>query len=148
MSTNEASAKWINLLPCPVTDYITVPAGGDGNNYIVIDRNFYTKRLNCIHKYNINTNVWSKISGCNDTQNVSSFSAALDANKQILYLVHEDSLSQIKLNDSHINNHSHNITINAVSHTKTIILNDSLFIIGGAQNNSIWKWDLETKTLT
>eukprot|EP01084_Bolivina_argentea_P074525 135188_1 len=52
------------------------------------------------------------------------------------------------LNDSNINNYTHNTYISGASTTKSIILNDSLFIIGGHDNKSIFKWNVENKTLT
>eukprot|EP01084_Bolivina_argentea_P074521 135184_1 len=145
MSTNEVSTKWSNLLACPITDYMIVPTGTDRNNYIVIDD---AETTNCIYKYNINTNKWNKISGLNNIHNISSFAATLDVKKQILYLIRSDSVSEIQLNDSNINNYTHNTYISGASTTKSIILNDSLFIIGGHDNKSIFKWNVENKTLT
>eukprot|EP01084_Bolivina_argentea_P313310 542563_1 len=107
MSTNEVSTKWINLLACPITDYMTSPTGTDRSNYIIIDRKFASKRINQIHKYNTNTNKWNKISGLNNMQNISPCSATLDVKKQILYLIHKDSVSEIQLNNSNINNYTH-----------------------------------------
>eukprot|EP01084_Bolivina_argentea_P313309 542560_1 len=130
MSTDKASTKWINLLACPITDYMTIPNGTDRNNYIIIDREFnVSKRINCIYKYDINTNKWNKISGLNNMQNISPCSATLDVKKQILYLIHKDSVSEIQLNNSNINNYTHDTTINRPSTSKSIMLNDSLFII-------------------
>eukprot|EP01084_Bolivina_argentea_P086280 155947_1 len=150
MSTSEVSTKWINLLACPITDYMISPTGTSRSNYIIIDRK-YAARINCIYKYNIDTNKWNKISGLNNIQSIAQFSAlaTLDVNKQILYLIDSDSVSEIQLNDGNINNYTHNTTINVASTSITgIILNDSLFIIGGRHNKSIFKWDLENKTLT
>eukprot|EP01084_Bolivina_argentea_P052326 96121_1 len=114
MSANEASAKWINLLTCPITDFMTIssiPTGTDKSNYIVIDRMFTSKGINCIHKYNTNTNKWNKMPGLDNIQNISLFSATLDVNKQILYLIHRHSVSEIQLNNSNIHNYTHNTTI-------------------------------------
>eukprot|EP01084_Bolivina_argentea_P313313 542573_1 len=91
------------------------------------------------------------MSGLNNIQNISSLSAALDAQKQILYLVHKDSVNEIQLNNNNINNYTHNITINSVSSyssTRSVILNGSLFIVGGYGNNSILKWNPQSKTFT
>eukprot|EP01084_Bolivina_argentea_P302732 522589_1 len=131
MCTKQSFAKWIDVALCPITDYMTVPAGIDQNNYIVIGRQFTLQRISCVYKYNINTDKWRNISGLNNIQNISSCSATLDVKKQILYLFHSDSVSEIQLNDSNTNNYTHNTTINLVSTTKSIILNDSFFIIGG-----------------
>eukprot|EP01084_Bolivina_argentea_P313311 542568_1 len=144
MCSNQDSAKWIDVASCPITDFITIPTGINRNNYIVIDRKFASNRINCIYKYDINTNKWNKISGLNNMQNISPCSATLDVKKQILYLIHKDSVSEIQLNNSNINNYTHNTTINGVLRAKGVILNDSLFIVGGG-NNSILKWNLETK---
>eukprot|EP01084_Bolivina_argentea_P034226 63341_1 len=95
MSTNEPSTLWINLPTCPITDYMTIPTGTDRNNYIVIERKWLSKSINCIYKYNINTNKWNKISGLNNIHNISYFSAALDVKKHLLYLSHKDSVTQI-----------------------------------------------------
>eukprot|EP01084_Bolivina_argentea_P123189 218314_1 len=123
-----------------------IPFGTDKNNYIVIDWQFSSEKLNCIYKYNVNIDKWSKIDGLNNVPNISRCSVTLDVKKQILYLIHTDSVSEIQLNNSNISNHTHNTTINRPQTTKSIILNDSLFIIGG--NNQLLKWNLETKTLT
>eukprot|EP01084_Bolivina_argentea_P123190 218315_1 len=90
--------------------------------------------------------LMGKIDGLNNIQNILLCSATLDVKKQILYLIHKNSVSEIQLNNSNISNHTHNTTINRPQTTKSIILNDSLFIIGG--NNQLLKWNLETKTLT
>eukprot|EP01084_Bolivina_argentea_P052327 96123_1 len=111
MSANEASAKWINLLTCPITDLMTIPSGTDKSNHFVIDRLFSSKRINCIYKYDTNTNKWNTISGLDNIQNISLFSATLDVNKQILYLIHRHSVSEIQLNNSNIHNYTHNTTI-------------------------------------
>eukprot|EP01084_Bolivina_argentea_P074526 135191_1 len=152
MSTNEVSTKWINLLVSP-TDYMASPTGTDRNNYIVIDREWLSKRINCIYKYNINTNKWNKISDLNNIHNISWFSAALDVKKHLLYLSNKDSVTQIQLNNGNMTYMSdyttNNIETNYPSSTSTsIILNDSLFIIGGHDNKSIFKWNVENKTLT
>eukprot|EP01084_Bolivina_argentea_P160571 279607_1 len=149
------SATWINLLACPIHcslwngDTFVIPSGRDRNNYIVIGRDFLSHKIRSIHKYNININKWNKINLNNIQKYIPVSCTTLDAKKQILYLVHNDSISEMQLNNSNINHHTHNTTINAVSPTtKSIILNDSLFLVGGSINNSILKWNLKSKTLT
>eukprot|EP01084_Bolivina_argentea_P086278 155944_1 len=112
MCTKESVAKWISVPSCPCTDII-IPTGVDQNNYIVIDEKVLSSGINCIYKYNIDTNKWNKISGLNNIRNVSYFSAALDVKKQILYLIHSDSVRQIQLNNNNINN------INNYTHSTT-----------------------------
>eukprot|EP01084_Bolivina_argentea_P018616 34635_1 len=93
MSTNETSAKWINLLACPITDSMTIPTGIDRNNYIVIDGKYSSLLFGkCVYKYNIDTNKWNTISGLN---NLLLLSSALDVEKQILYLIHKHSVCEI-----------------------------------------------------
>eukprot|EP01084_Bolivina_argentea_P123191 218316_1 len=71
MSTNEVSPKWMNLRAPTITDYMTIPIGTDKNNYIVIDWEFPSEKLNCVYKYNVNIDKWSKIDGLNNIQNIS-----------------------------------------------------------------------------
>eukprot|EP01084_Bolivina_argentea_P123188 218312_1 len=70
MSTNEVSPKWMNLRAPTITGCMHIPFGTDKNNYIVIDRKF-SEKLNCISKYNVNIDKWSKIDGLNNIQNIS-----------------------------------------------------------------------------
>eukprot|EP01084_Bolivina_argentea_P300255 517687_1 len=142
-ASNQDSAKWIDVASCPITDFTTIPTGMNRDNYIVIDRIFASTRINCIYKYDINTNKWNKISGLNNMQNISPCSATLDVKKQIVYLFHKHSVREIQLNNSNINNYTHNTAIHA---TKAIVLNDSLFIVGGYGNDSILKWNPQSKT--
>ncbi len=102
MSVEKASATRTNLVAPPIGNNFTIPTRCDGNNYIVIDHNFDT--INCIYKYNINTDKWININGVNNIINMKDFSAALNVNKQILFLFHYDSITQIQLNNSNINN--------------------------------------------
>eukprot|EP01084_Bolivina_argentea_P155015 270176_1 len=155
MCTNDYSEKWMHLIAHPsnkTSNFVSLPTGTNANNYIAIDPYFscFSSKINIksIHKYNIDNDTWSTIDGCNDIQNISGFSAALHVKKQILFLFHKDSVRQIQLNNNNINNYTHNNTIYSPQTAKSIILNDSLFIIGGKSNNSILKWNLETKTLT
>eukprot|EP01084_Bolivina_argentea_P009148 17106_1 len=136
--------KWTVLASYPSsTNTITIPTGADRNNYIVIHHG-----LNFIHiyKYNIETDKWIKMD-FNNTGNIKTFTSALHVKKDILYLLHRNSVTQIQLNNNHINNDNHNEEIHFVSSSKSIIINDSLFIIGGQLNNSILKWNLENQTL-
>eukprot|EP01084_Bolivina_argentea_P086281 155948_1 len=113
MSATEASAKWINLCApdINISGFMTIPTGRDRHNYIVVDRWFLSRTINGICKYNINTNKWNKIDGLNNIQNISPFSATLDVKKQILYLIHRHSVSEIQLNNSNIHNYTHNTTL-------------------------------------
>eukprot|EP01084_Bolivina_argentea_P009147 17103_1 len=145
MSAQQLSIKWTDLALCPSSSFnrINIPTGADRNNYIVIHR-----ELNFIHmhKYNIETDKWIKM-GFNNRRNIKTFTSALHVKKDILYLLHRNSVTQIQLNNNHISNDNHNKEINRVSTSKIIIINDSLFIIGGQLNNSILKWNLENQTL-
>eukprot|EP01084_Bolivina_argentea_P086279 155945_1 len=115
MSATEASAKWINLCApdINISGFMTIPTGRDRHNYIVVDRWFLSRRINSIYKYNIDSNKWNKIDGLNNIQNIAQCSAALDVKKQILFLFHGDSVSEIQLNNNNINN------INNYTHSTT-----------------------------
>eukprot|EP01084_Bolivina_argentea_P288085 494417_1 len=145
MSTKQLSEQWMHLTSCPAVGAVVVPTGANANNYIVIDRDFGCTKINCIYKYNTDTNKWNKLD-VNNIQTVSYFSAALDVHKQILFVVCDNQLTQIQLNNNHINNCEHNIAIPWIA--KSIILNDSLFIIGGYGHKSILKWDSESNAFT
>eukprot|EP01084_Bolivina_argentea_P180953 312574_1 len=113
MCANEYSEKWIHLTEHTADkDLVSIPSGVNRDNFILIDFNFNwisgTFTIDCIYKYNTYTDIWSKIDGCNDMQDISSFTAALDVKKQILYLVHNDSVREIQLNDINITNHTQN----------------------------------------
>eukprot|EP01084_Bolivina_argentea_P246909 413124_1 len=135
MSTNQFSTKWISLIECPASK-IHCPIGVDRDNYIVIDAKF---KINCIYKYDIDNDKWIKMDGFN-VENIQSFSAALDVKKQILFVSSHSCVTQIELNNNNITNHTHNVEMYMAS-AKSIIINNSLFIIGGMDNNSIFKWD-------
>eukprot|EP01084_Bolivina_argentea_P308930 534304_1 len=158
MSTTETSAKWISLTQ-PPGDRVNISSGMDGNNYIVIDYN-----VHCMDgmdgmdgiingwKYNIDNDKWIKMDSLSSLwiENMSSslsFSTAVDVQKQILFLLCCDHITQIQLNSGNIVNHNHEEIPHAAS-SRSIILNNSLFIIGGCDNNSILKWNSEKKTFT
>eukprot|EP01084_Bolivina_argentea_P043722 80529_1 len=120
MSADQFSTKWIYLTSCPSSarNCIIVPTAMDKNNYIIIDycddhyHNLWdAKIIDCIHKYDIDNDKWIKINGFNNMENISSFSAALDVTKKILYLFCPHILTQIQLNNNNITNHTHNIEI-------------------------------------
>eukprot|EP01084_Bolivina_argentea_P131598 232258_1 len=145
MCTREEIAKWITLSG-PSIDCIIIPTGMDTNNYLVIDRDFWCSKINCIYKYDIDNDKWIKIHGFNNIDNImSQFSAALDVKKQILFLSQNDCVTQIQLNDNNIRNDNHNNTTSNPKYSKSIIVNNSLFIIGGSNYNSILKWDSKKK---
>eukprot|EP01084_Bolivina_argentea_P308931 534305_1 len=155
MSTTETSAKWISLTQ-PPGDRVNISSGMDGNNYIVIDYN-----VHCMDgmdgmdgiingwKYNIDNDKWIKMDSLSSLwiENMSSslsFSTAVDVQKQILFLLCCDHITQIQLNSGNIVNDNHNMQIKYPSTTNyastIIIINNSLLIIGGEENNSILKW--------
>eukprot|EP01084_Bolivina_argentea_P213183 362153_1 len=144
MSTVQQATKWKSLTFPEIEFNTIIPSGTDANNYIIIDRACFFAAIIAIHKYNIDTDKWNKIDGI---QNMSHFSAALDVKNQILFLFRRNLLTEIQLNSGNIVNHTHNTTLSPLR-KKCIILNDSLFIIGGSDNKSILKWDLENKTFT
>eukprot|EP01084_Bolivina_argentea_P022989 42783_1 len=148
MASKQLLSEWIGLMSCPGTKYTTIPTGIDKNNYFVIDYHLFSTEFNCIFKYNIDNDRWSKIDGLNINTRDISLCSTVYVKKQILYLIQKDSVSQIQLNNSNINSYTHDTTIHAASTTKSIMLNDSLFIIGGVGNNSILKWNSENKTFT
>eukprot|EP01084_Bolivina_argentea_P043721 80526_1 len=114
MSADQFSTKWIDLTSCPSSNCIIVPTAMDKNNYIIIDycddHNLWgAKIIDCIHKYDIDNDKWIKINGFNNMENISSFSAAFDVKKQILFLFRRDHITQIQLNNNHIINDNHNM---------------------------------------
>eukprot|EP01084_Bolivina_argentea_P091298 164371_1 len=150
MCTNETSEKWMDLAASPSVHDLVIPTGIDINNYFIIAYNASIQNINYIYKYNTDTDKWNRIDGCNNIQlqNMSEFkwfSAALDVKKHLLFLSERDYVVQIQLNNGNMNDYTTNIDTNYPSTNSTsIILNDSLFIIGGSENNSILKWDSES----
>eukprot|EP01084_Bolivina_argentea_P313314 542574_1 len=151
MSTDEISNKWINLRAPRIIHHMTVPTGVERDNYVIIDRDFNSNIIRYIYKYNINNDKWVKMDCIKNLnlKNVAEFSgsAALDVNKQILYLLHNEVITQICLKNGNVNNYKHNTYIHCSSTTTIILLEGSLFAVGGTDSSSIWKWDIEKKTL-
>eukprot|EP01084_Bolivina_argentea_P168889 292795_1 len=103
MCTSQTSEKWMYVAACPLSVHFVdmrMPSGIDLNNYIIIDHDWISNKINCIYKYNINTDKWRKIDVCNDIPNITWFSAALDAKKQILFLSQKHCITQIELNSA------------------------------------------------
>eukprot|EP01084_Bolivina_argentea_P051259 94292_1 len=164
MSTNQFSTKWIEISHCPGSNYPTVPTGMDKNNYIVIDHDRLCTKINCIHKYDINddkwieidgfnkydiyNDKWIEIDGFNNMENLHGFSNALDVKKQTLFLLHRNCLTQMQLNNNNISYDTHNVEMNSPQDSKSIIVNNSLFIVGGSCNNVILEWNSKSKALT
>eukprot|EP01084_Bolivina_argentea_P051260 94293_1 len=96
MCANQESIKWIllNSCPCQTNSSMAIPTGIDRNNYLVVEYDFV--KINCIYKYDIDNDKWIKINGFNNMENISSFSAALDVKKQILFLLSLDYVTQIQ----------------------------------------------------
>eukprot|EP01084_Bolivina_argentea_P008957 16772_1 len=142
--------KWIHLNSwsgtCTGIHY-KIPTGTDRNNYIVIEIDNEFTKINCIHKYNIDNDKWTKIDGFNDVKITSVISTALDVHKQILFLLQRQCITQMQLDNNNVINDTHNI-IMKFDNSKSIIVNNSLFALGGEYNNSILKWDSEKKTFT
>eukprot|EP01084_Bolivina_argentea_P136348 240134_1 len=134
MSENEPSKKWINLTQYPVIDSLysslDIPTGIEANNYVVIDHNRLPFKINSIHKYNIEHDKWIKMDNFNNAETICEFSAVLDVKKQILFLLREDCLTEIQLNNNNIRNDNENVKLNHVLTLTSIIINDSLFVIG------------------
>eukprot|EP01084_Bolivina_argentea_P055447 101656_1 len=151
MSDNNDDTKWSTLNSCPKIGYIHIPSGVDKNNYIAIDSNAGCSKINCIHKYDIDSDKWSKIDGLNNL-NMARFSAALNVKDQILFLSRNNYLTQIQLKNNNINHYNHNIEIPKLipypSTSKSIIRKNALFIVGGCDNNLMLKWDSQNKTFT
>eukprot|EP01084_Bolivina_argentea_P288086 494418_1 len=148
MSTKQLPEKWMHLTACPAVGYVLVPTGANANNYIGIDRGSGCTKIICIYKYNTDTDKWSKIDVVNNIQTVPYCSAALNVHKQILFVVCDNQLTQIQLNNNHINNYDHDAAVQRPLSAKSIILNDSLFVIGGWSNKSILKWNSESKAFS
>eukprot|EP01084_Bolivina_argentea_P159877 278462_1 len=144
MTATESSTKWMDLTTCDcVGTRISIATGMDKNNYICIDRSFLGDEIYCIYKYNIDIDKWTKIDGFNGVENISAFSATLDIKKQILFLCRQRCLTQIQLNNNHIRHDNH--TTNPWA-SESIVVNNSLFFVGGHNNNSVLKWDSKKKT--
>eukprot|EP01084_Bolivina_argentea_P307289 531102_1 len=147
MSASQSLTSWVQLTSCP-TNTIDIPIGIDRNNYIVIDRNVESNKINCIYKYNIENDKWIKMDSFS-SENVSHFSTAtLDAKKQILFLVGHNTMTQMRFNTNQISNDNHNAEITHHYNLNSIMVNDSLFVFCGGNGNSILKWNSENKTLT
>eukprot|EP01084_Bolivina_argentea_P220591 373825_1 len=101
MSTTIPAIEWITLTGCGITGTITIPTGIDANNCIVIGR---TWKINHIYKYNIHNDNWLKLN-INNLGNISMFTAALNVEKQTLFLCHSNNLTEIQLNNNHISNY-------------------------------------------
>eukprot|EP01084_Bolivina_argentea_P220702 373989_1 len=148
MSTNQSTEKWIHLT-APPSKTVILPNGVDKNNYIVIDWDWQSKKINCICKYNINTDKWTKINGCNDIENIPAFSAAVDTKNQVLFLSYKGYVTQIHLNNGNIHKNTYNVEANYVSgSSRSIIINNSLFVVGGIFNKTILKWNSESQNKT
>eukprot|EP01084_Bolivina_argentea_P008956 16769_1 len=120
MCTNQYSIKWILLNSYPTnTSSITIPTGIDRNNYIVMRNSWSWNKTNCIYKYDIDNDKWTKIDGFSDVQITSHFSAALDVNQQTLFLSQNECIMQMQLNNNNIRTDTHNINIGGSS--KSII---------------------------
>eukprot|EP01084_Bolivina_argentea_P277554 473885_1 len=76
---------------------------------------------------------------------MSDFSAALNVEKQTLFLCSHNDLTEIQLNNNHISNYNHNSNFLFPRSMELITHNNSLFIIGSSSNHSILKWDSEKK---
>eukprot|EP01084_Bolivina_argentea_P284097 486766_1 len=101
MSTNQLSTTWISLKEFPVSiSSIKIPTGIDRNNYIVINHDFRLNKINCIFKYNIDNDKWIKMDSFDNVKNIEKFSVALDVKRQILFLSHFNSITQIALKNS------------------------------------------------
>eukprot|EP01084_Bolivina_argentea_P168891 292797_1 len=154
MSTNEVSTKWMNLVSPPGYGISTIRAstGMNQNNYIVIDYSWLLNKIKCVYKYDIDIDKWNSIDGIDNIANMTSFSAALDVKKQILFLFRRRYLTQIDINKvdtSDITHHTHNIPTNFASSSRNIIVNNSLFVFPYDNGTkSIWKWNTESKTFT
>eukprot|EP01084_Bolivina_argentea_P202054 345271_1 len=144
MSTTQPSTQWISLKKCPIIDSIRIPMGIDRNNYIVIDYDSCSNKINCIYKYNIDNDKWIKMNSFNNVKNISTFSASLNVKRQILFLFHYNSVTEISLNTNHIIKYDTDDD-GIDTTTKTITVNDSLMIVGGNNNDSILKWNSENK---
>eukprot|EP01084_Bolivina_argentea_P059025 107739_1 len=145
MSDNESSKKWIHLTSYPGTNHLTVPSKVDANNYIVIDHTY--NEIKYIYQYDIDTNKWNKLDGIKNVSNMSAFSATLDVKKQILFTFTRNHVTQIHLHNTHISTDTDNFVIDDPHGSKSIIVNNSLFLIGGDTNDSILKWNLGSKTM-
>eukprot|EP01084_Bolivina_argentea_P059148 107967_1 len=157
MSTKETSTKWHNLLACPATSFIRIPTGIDKNNYIVIEfdqkdveMSILTNNVISIYKYNTNTYKWNKITDLNN-YGVQHFSATFDATKQILYLFHTNSLTEIQISNNHINNVIYNNTTTELFqnlyNVTSIIINSSVFVFSSG-DSAVLNWNSESNTLT
>eukprot|EP01083_Nonionella_stella_P235483 828012_1 len=138
MSTNQTAEKWIHLTAFACDGYVILPTGTGKNNYIATG--FNHSKINSISRYNTNTDKWTKINHCNDIESAIYENATFDVKKQILSLVCKCHITQIQLNNGNMCNNTHDIETNG---STSIIVNNSLFIIGGVSNKSIFKWNSE-----
>eukprot|EP01084_Bolivina_argentea_P056545 103463_1 len=142
MCTKQEAIKWMTSISETYSPYITIPTGIDENNYIAIDHGRFSEKIHCIYKYDIDDDKWNTLDGSNNIGATTVYSATLDVKKQILFLFCNHYLTEIELNNNYRINHYYHPELNAPATSKNIIINGSLFIIGGCDNNSIFKWDL------
>eukprot|EP01084_Bolivina_argentea_P214877 364748_1 len=117
MSTNLTTETWTDLATFPVNVTQTrgnVPTGIDGNNDICIDYTWNKNdggKINCIYKYNTNTDKWNPIDGFNDIQTTDLLlSSAINVKEQILFLSSRYYVTQIQLNNGKVIRHHNNPT--------------------------------------
>eukprot|EP01084_Bolivina_argentea_P303858 524704_1 len=120
----------------------TYPSGMDKNNYIVYESMLYNldEKITRIHKYNIDIDTWSTFDGLNYVQSTVFCSLI---NKGKLYLLKAKELTEIQLNTGNMIHHTLNTKMHL--HSQLIIINNTLFKIGGT---SILKWDTNVNQFT
>eukprot|EP01084_Bolivina_argentea_P218974 371478_1 len=143
MSTIE---HWISLQPCPTTHFLSAPTGIDKNNYIIIDHHF--SKINCIHKYDINTDNWLKINVSNQLEVSTGFTSTFNAKKQVIHIFSNNCLTYLQLTNNTIRTENVSNSSYIVSVSKIILLNNSLFLISGFNNSMILEYNIQTKVLS
>ncbi len=149
------SSIWsdLNLYPAKRnTLECSIIVGIDQKNYIALQMQQSHKKtvkfIN-IYKYCIKKDQWNIICKINTFWVYGFISATLDTKKQTLFLFGIDYVKAIQLKNKSINNYSHPIIIPHIPEgSKCIITNKNLFLIGGWNNNSILKWNEQTKIFT
>eukprot|EP01084_Bolivina_argentea_P120452 213514_1 len=141
MSTN-SSVKWIDLETCPVlkdeSNEVIFPAGINKDNFIALEYDDDEDRINCIHKYNIETNKWTTmdISIWNDIiLSDRSCYPVLDTKQMVIYFLYDNCLMQMELNSKKIIRHLLPYENNHNSSSQCIFLNNELFVIGGDKSH-------------
>ncbi|MCP4990088.1 MAG: hypothetical protein GY928_29805, partial [Colwellia sp.] len=137
------SAQWEDVADLGQNRKYWIPSGINKDNYICITDSGQSQIA--IHKYDVETNEWREMYHQIDDYKYAS--TALDIKNQIIYTVVFNKVKQIDLNNNTLLTHNVENDHGIKWHSKIIVLNNSLYVLGGDEN-SILKWDSNKKIWT